>query len=56
MDVKISIEETEEGYLVNASIAGEELRIGVSHPEFEKAWDIVSSYVISAVEKVEKGK
>ncbi len=63
MDINISVEEDEHGCTLNAEFTGcdpenEEAvgRVQISHPQIEKAWEMLSKYALAAMEASAKGK
>lgn len=51
MDISTSITQDEMGYIVDAFIDGKKYHVTVMHPELQKAWDLLSSYVFRALEE-----
>ncbi len=56
MDISVSITEGELGYTVDAFVDDKKHHITVMHPELEKAWAGLSSYVLHTVKESEEGK
>ena len=56
MDIEAKVTRDEMGYIVEAYIGESRYHVTVMHPELEKAWETISSYVIREMNAVEEGK
>ena len=55
MDITAKVTKDDLGYIVDAFIGESKCHVTVMHPELEKAWEAISTYVLRTMKAVEEG-